>query len=102
GDLAPLLAPALPVPNPGAAIDALSSCRAVIGIDTGLTHVAVQQRTPTVTICRRSSVYVRPWPHCSALRGADCSDECVAAEASYAYNQTISLRGFRPRSRDCP
>ena len=45
GDLDPLVAPALPVPNPGAAVDALSSCRGVIGIDTGLTHIAVQQRT---------------------------------------------------------
>lgn len=94
--------PALVLPTPGEAIDALSGCRAVVGIDTGLTHIAAQQGTPTVTICRRASVYVRPWPHCSALRGGDCSDECVAAEASYAYHQTISLRDFRPRWRGCP
>jgi hypothetical protein len=94
--------PALVLPTPGAAIDALSGCRAVVGIDTGLTHIAVQQGTPTVTICRRSSVYVRPWPHSSALRGGSCSEECVAAEASYAYNQTVNLTEFRPRPRSCP
>jgi hypothetical protein len=94
--------PALVLSTPGEATDALSGCRAVIGVDTGLTHIAVQQGTPTVTICRRNSVYVRPWPHCSALRGGDCSEECVAAEAAYAYHQTVSLRDFRPRTRDCP
>lgn len=94
--------PRVVLPTPGAAVDALSGCRAVVGIDTGLTHIAVQQRTPSVTICRRSSVYVRPWPHCSAVRGGDCSEECVAAEASYAYNETVSLRRFRPTSRGCP
>lgn len=94
--------PALVLPTPGDAIDALSGCRAVVGIDTGLTHIAVQQGTPTVTICRRQSVYVRPWPHCSALRGADCTDECAAVEAAYAYNQTVGLRDFRPGARGCP
>jgi Glycosyltransferase family 9 (heptosyltransferase) len=94
--------PALVVPTPGQAVDALSGCRAVIGIDTGLTHVAVQQSTPTVTICRRSSVYVRPWPHCAGLRGADCTDRCITEETSYAYNQTVSLRDFRPTVRSCP
>lgn len=94
--------PALVVPSVMDAVDVLSACRGVIGVDTGLTHVAVQQGTPTVTICRRNSVYVRPWPHCAALRGATCTDPCLEAESSYAYNQTVSLRGFRPPQRRCP
>jgi hypothetical protein len=94
--------PALVLPTPGEVVDALSGCRAVVGVDTGLTHIAVQQGTPTVTICRRSSVYVRPWSHCAALRGDDCSDACVAAEASYAYNDRVRLSGFRPGPRGCP
>jgi Glycosyltransferase family 9 (heptosyltransferase) len=94
--------PALVAPTPAAAVDALSSCRAAVGVDTGLTHVAVQQGTPTVAICRRSSVYVRPWPNCAILRGDDCTAECAAAEASYAYNEVVSMRGFRPGSRRCP
>jgi Glycosyltransferase family 9 (heptosyltransferase) len=88
--------------TPAAAVDALSSCRGVIGIDTGLTHIAAQQGKPTVTVCKRSSVYFRPWPHCAALRGGDCTEQCLAAEASYAYNQTVSLSGFRPKARACP
>jgi ADP-heptose:LPS heptosyltransferase len=93
---------ALVASTPGQAVDALSGCLAVIGIDTGLTHLAVQQSTPTVAICRRSSVYVRPWPHCAGLRGTDCTERCVTEEAGYAYNRTVSLRDFRPTTRSCP
>jgi len=102
GELGPLAIPALPVPNPGTAVDTLSSCRGVIGIDTGLTHIAVQQGTPTVTICRHGSVYFRPWPHARALRGALCDAACLAAEQASAYNERVSLSGFRWRARTCP
>ncbi len=100
--LDPIGIPALVVPTPADAVDVLSACRGVIGVDTGLTHIAAQQRTPTVTICRPSSVYVRPWPHCAALRGARCTDQCLDSETRYAYNQTVSLRDFRPPLRRCP
>jgi hypothetical protein len=88
--------------TPPAAVDTLSACRGVIGVDTGLTHIAVQQGTPTVTICRRASVYVRPWPPSAALRGSDCTELCREAETAAAYNQTVSLRDFRPPPRTCP
>jgi hypothetical protein len=97
-----LAVPALPLPNPGAVVDALSSCRGVIGIDTGLTHIAVQQRTPTVTICRHGSVYFRPWSHGRALRGAPCDTACTTDERTSAYNDRVSLRGFRWQPRTCP
>jgi len=93
---------ALVVPTPAGAVDVLSGCQAVIGVDTGLTHIAAQQNIPTVTICRRNSVYARPWPHCAALRGDPCTAECLDAEMSYAYNQTVSLLDFRPPPRRCP
>ncbi len=101
-ELRPLAVPALPVPNPGAAVDTLSSCRGVIGIDTGLTHIAVQQGTPTVTICRHGSVYFRPWCHTRVLRGAPCDAACLADEQASAYNDRVSLRGFQWRPRTCP
>jgi hypothetical protein len=94
--------PAFVAPTPPDAVDALSGCRGVIGVDTGLTHIAVQQGTPTVTICRHSSVYVRPWSHCRALRAGPCTEECVNAETRYAYNHRVSLRDFRPPPRHCP
>ena len=92
----------LQVPTLGDAVDVLTSCRAVIGVDTGLTHIAAQQGTPTIHICRKSSVYFRPWIHCRVLRGDRCTDECLAVEASYAYNERVSLRDFRPERRPCP
>jgi Glycosyltransferase family 9 (heptosyltransferase) len=94
--------PSLTAPTPGEAVDALTACSGVIGIDTGLTHIAAQQGTPTVTVCRDSSVYFRPWPHCRVLRGGQCTDACTAAEEAYAYHGRVSLRGFRPPARECP
>jgi hypothetical protein len=96
------VAPALVAPDPGAVVDAVSSCRAVVGIDTGVTHIAVQQRTPTVTICRHGSPYFRPWPNARALRGTPCSAACLAEERASAYNERVSLRGLAWRPRTCP
>jgi hypothetical protein len=93
---------ALVLPTPGDVVDAMSACRGVIGIDTGLTHIAVQQGIPTVTVCRHSSVYFRPWPHCRVVRGGRCTDECMAVEARYAYNDEVSLEHVRPSSWSCP
>jgi ADP-heptose:LPS heptosyltransferase len=94
--------PALVLPTPGDVVDALTACRGVVGIDTGLTHIAAQQGTPTVTVCRRSSVYFRPWPNCRAVRGGRCTDACAAAETAYAYNDEVSLEDFRPSPWSCP
>jgi ADP-heptose:LPS heptosyltransferase len=102
GALDPLAVPTLEVPTPGAAVDALTSCHGVIGIDTGLSHIAVQQGTPTVTICRQGSLYFRPWSHARALRGAKCDPACVAEEQALAYNDRVSLRGFQWQPRTCP
>jgi ADP-heptose:LPS heptosyltransferase len=92
----------LPASTLGSAVDALTACRAVIGVDTGLTHIAAQQGTPTVTICRQSSVYFRPWSHCRVLRGERCTEECIAVEAAYAYNDHVSLRDLPLDPRTCP
>jgi hypothetical protein len=94
--------PELRAPTLGDAVDVLTACRAVIGVDTGLTHLAAQQGTPTVLICRPTSVYFRPWGHCRVLWGDPCTEECSAVEAAYAYNQRVGLKGFRPDPRTCP
>ena len=102
GDLDPLAVPALPVPNPGAAVDVLTSCRGVIGIDTGLTHIAVQQRTPTVTICRHGSPYFRPWSHARALRGAPCDAACLAEERAVGLQRPSQSPGLSMAAPDMP
>ena len=89
-------------PSPGDALDMLGAARAVIGVDTGLTHLAVQQGTPTVTICRAPAVFFRPWSHTRAVMGGPCDDACLAAEKEYAYNDQVDLRGLRWQPRICP
>lgn len=90
------------VPTPGATIDVLTSCRAVVGIDTGLTHIAVQQGTPTVMLCRDRPVYFRPWPNARVVVGDACADICLERERDRAYNTSVRLDGFRPPVRTCP
>ena len=90
------------VPSPGDALDVLGAARAVVGIDTGLTHLAVQQGTPTVTIFRAPAVFFRPWSHARAVVGDRCDDTCIAAETEYAYNDQVDLRGLQWRPRKCP
>jgi hypothetical protein len=89
-------------PSPGDALDVLGAAAAVVGIDTGLTHLAVQQGTPTVTIHRPPAIYFRPWPHARAVVGDRCADACIAAETEYAYNDRVDLRGLRWQPRICP
>src|SRR5262249_11374155 len=93
---------AISAPNLGEAIDVLTAAKAVIGIDTGLTHLAAQQGTPTVMICRARCVYFRAWPHTRPVRGTECADACVRIEREYAYNARVELSDFEWRPRVCP
>ncbi len=88
--------------TPGEAVDALSSCWAVVGVDTGLTHIAAQQRTPSVTICRTPAVYFRAWDHTRLVAGAACAPECQRVEKAYAYNGLVDLSATPPVPRVCP
>ncbi len=88
--------------TPGEAVDVLGAARAVVGVDTGLTHIAAQQEAPTVMICRANPVFFRPWPHTRAVTGDPCDDACTAVEEDYAYNSRVDLRGFRWQPRRCP
>ena len=76
-------------PTLGDAVDWLSSCRAVVGVDTGPTHIAVQQGTPTVAIHRPNPIFFRPWRHCRAVIGAGCDPECLRRAQSVAHNRRI-------------
>ena len=89
-------------PTIGDAVDMLSAARAVVGIDTGLTHIAAQQGTPTVTISRAPAVYFRLWPNTRLVLGNRCDEACIAAEQAYAYNARVDLRGFEWQPRRCP
>jgi hypothetical protein len=92
----------IPAPTPCDAIDLLGSCRAVAGIDTGLTHIAAQQGTPTVGIYRNRAVYFRPWPHFRAVVGDQCDESCRAVERAYAYNARVANPAAEWHPRSCP
>jgi heptosyltransferase-1 len=91
----------LVAPTPADAVDVLSSCRAVVGVDTGLTHIAAQQGTPTVTLSRLPAVYFRDWDHTRLVAGSFCHPVCQQAETDYAYNQRIQVGRERPAPRRC-
>ena len=76
-------------PTLGDAVDWLSSCRAVVGVDTGPTHIAVQQGTPTVAIHRPNPIFFRPWRHCRAVIGESCDPECLRRAQAVAHNHRI-------------
>ena len=78
-------------PTPGDAVDVLSTCRAAIGIDTGLTHIAAQQGTPTLTLSRRPAVYFRDWGHTRLVAGSSCDALCQRTERVYADAQRTKL-----------
>ncbi len=88
--------------SPGEAVDVLSACRAVVGVDTGLTHIAAQQGTPTVTISRAPAVYFRDWDHTRLVAGTTCEPECRRVEQEYAYHDRVALSGRHPAPRVCP
>ncbi len=76
-------------PTLGDAVDWFSSCRAVVGVDTGLTHIAVQQGAPTVAIHRPNPIFFRPWPHSRAVIGESCDPECLRRAQAVAHNHRI-------------
>lgn len=88
--------------TPGEAVDLFSACRAVVGVDTGLTHIAAQQRTPTITLSRKPAVYFRDWDHTRLVTGSACDPLCQRAERAYAYNRRVDLTGEHPVPRVCP
>jgi len=88
--------------TPGDAVDVLSACRAVVGVDTGLTHIAAQQGTPTVTLSRSPATYFRDWDHTRLVAGASCDPVCQQAEQAYAYHQRVHFGTEHPAPRVCP
>ena len=86
----------------GDAVDVLTSCRAVIGVDTGLTHIAAQQGTPTLTICRQGLGVLPPLEPLPGPPWRRMHDAVRREEAAYAYNNRVSLRGFEPQPWTCP
>jgi hypothetical protein len=92
-----------PTPTIADALDLLSSCRAVVSVDTGLMHLAVHQSVPTVGIFRRDPVYIRNVPNFqSVITQKQCSDACYQRESqSFHHHRTHAGPQFSPANWSC-
>jgi hypothetical protein len=72
--------PWVETPTPGEAIDVVSSCRAVVAVDTGLMHVALQQGIPTIAFIHPRNYHFRSVKNCSNLFGIACPAKCERGE----------------------
>ncbi len=90
-------------PSLADALDVVSSCAAVVSVDTGIMHLAVQQGTPTVGMFRWAPVYIREQANFrSAIAQKPCADICYEREVECAHHQkTAAGPGFEPADWGC-
>jgi len=60
----------------GDAVDVVSSAAAVVSVDTGLMHVAVQQGLPVFTFIHPGNFHERSAANCSNFYGVHCPPQC--------------------------
>jgi hypothetical protein len=63
-------------PSAADAIDVVSSARAVVAVDTGMMHVAVQQGLPTFAFIHPAYYHQRSAANCFNFIGVQCPVEC--------------------------
>jgi ADP-heptose:LPS heptosyltransferase len=93
----------------GEVVDRVSSSAAVVAVDTGFFHLAVQQGIPAVGLFRPGSVFRRAFPHARSLCASECDPACIAADSARAHNRSIERvpqesagwRCVRPESGSC-
>ncbi len=62
--------------NVAEAVDAISACKAVVSVDTGLMHLAVQQGVKTFALVHPSNFHHRSASHCVNFEAIDCPSSC--------------------------
>ncbi len=83
-----------PTPSIDEALNALSSAAAVVSVDTGLMHLALQQGTPTVALYLHNPVYLRRSPLCFALAATACHPECIRLSMARPLNSFVEYSDF--------
>jgi len=83
--------------NIGEAVDLVSSCAAVVSVDTGLMHIAVHQGIPTVALFR-SNFFYRKDPDCFPVFANACSAECVKKEFESGHHEVIDYDNWTEES----
>ncbi len=79
-------------PNLESAVDVISSARLVVGVDTGLTHIAVNQGIKTVMLFRQNSIFKRRFGHLISITAPACLSECLIREMQGNYNTLLEFR----------
>jgi hypothetical protein len=69
--------PWISTPTFQAAVDVVSSARAMVSVDTGLLHLAIQQGIPGVGLYLQRSIFVRPEENCFHVVAPDCNKKCL-------------------------
>lgn len=79
-------------PDLESAVDVISSARMVVGVDTGLSHIAVNQGINTVMLFRQNSIFKRRFKHLISLSAPVCLEECLIREMQGDYNSLLEFR----------
>lgn len=92
-----------PTPTLKDALHAISSAKAVVAVDTGLMHLAVNQGVPTVALYRHHPIYLRQFPHARAVIASQpCAQACYEEEIACAHNSRPAAGpNFSPRDWSC-
>lgn len=77
-------------PNLTDALDVVSNAKAVVAVDTGLMHMAVTQKTPTVALFRYNTMFFRPYEHTEALTAPLCPTVCREREYQEVPNKMLT------------
>ncbi len=75
----------------GDAIDAVSSARAVVSVDTGLLHVAIHQEIATVGLFRAANMILKERAHARYLKAQRCSRACLDAQFAHVTNKKVNF-----------
>ncbi len=84
----------------GDAVDAISSARAVVSVDTGLMHVAIHQGVSTVGLFRFANMILKERPHTRYLKAPRCAQACLDAQFAHVTNKKVKFDSSAGLSAD--
>ncbi len=91
----------VPTETLGEAVDVISSASLVIGVDTGLMHLAVQQSTPTICLYRHNPIYFRDFPKALYMVAPPCHASCIDRAMNTSYESVTDFSSWTPGGWDC-
>jgi hypothetical protein len=77
------------------ALDVISSSKCVIAVDTGLMHLSVHQKIPTVSLFRYNVMFQRDYAHVRSMVAPRCHQSCIDIEFSAVPNKVVEFDSFK-------